>query len=64
MDSKTRGGTVAQGTPDSTEEQVQKNGDEKWQKFAEPRGWAVKWDGFALAGMEERRNRNVPPSRP
>ena len=25
-----------------------------WRKFAEPRGWAVKWDGFGLPGVRER----------
>jgi hypothetical protein len=60
MDPKTRGGKVAQGTPASTEEQVQKNADEKWLKFREPRGWAAKWDGFALAGAVERRREGNP----
>jgi hypothetical protein len=60
MDPKTRGGTVTQRTPASTEEQVQKNADEKWLKFREPRGWAAKWDGFALTGAVQRRNANTP----
>ena len=30
------------------------------QKFAEPRGWALKWDGFALSMMGERRNGRTP----
>ena len=25
-----------------------------WEKFAEPRGWALKWDGFALSKTEDR----------
>ena len=25
-----------------------------WRKFAEPRGWAVKWDRFGLPGVRER----------
>ena len=29
-----------------------------WEKFAEPRGWALKWDGMALAGVLERRSGN------
>ena len=60
MDPKTRGETVAQGTPASAEEQVQRNGDEKWRKFREPRGWAAKWDGFALAGAVQRRRESNP----
>ena len=60
MDPKTRGGEVAQGTPASEEEQVHKNGRETWQKFREPRGWAAKWDGFALAGAVERRRESNP----
>ena len=60
MDPKTRGKKVAKGTPASTEEQVHKNSDEKWLKFKEPRGWAAKWDGFALAGAVERRREGNP----
>ena len=60
MDPKTRAGTVAPGTPASEEEQVHMNGRETWQKFREPRGWAAKWDGFALAGAVERRRERNP----
>jgi len=60
MDPKKRGEKAAKGTPASTEEQVHKNGDQKWQKFREPRGWAAKWDGFALAGAVERRREGNP----
>jgi len=27
-----------------------------WRKFAEPRGWSVRWDGFALSRIWDRRN--------
>ena len=60
MDPKTRGETVARGTPASAEQQAQMNADGKWQKFREPRGWAAKWDGFALAGVVERRRESNP----
>lgn len=33
-----------------------------WRKFAEPRGWAVKWDGFALPGVRERPAENAQAS--
>jgi hypothetical protein len=62
MDAKTHVRTVAQEAPASTQEQVQRNGNGMWQKFAEPRGWAAKWDGFALAGAVQRRNANAPDS--
>jgi len=29
------------------------------EKFLEPHGWALKWDGSALAEAEERRNSTV-----
>ena len=60
MDAKNRVRTVDQEAPASTQERVQRNGKEIWQKFAEPRGWAAKWDGFALAGAVQRRNANTP----
>jgi hypothetical protein len=28
--------------------------DGRWEKFAQPRGWALKWDGAALAGIQAR----------
>jgi len=58
MDPKNRVRTVDQKAPAQTQERVQRNGNEN--KFAEPRGWAAKWDGFALAGAVQRRNANTP----
>ena len=48
----------AQDATGSTQEQVRADG--MWRKFAEPRGWAVKWDGAALDGMPGRRDRVAP----
>ncbi|HQE93757.1 MAG TPA: hypothetical protein PLH19_13205 [Anaerolineae bacterium] len=25
-----------------------------WESFPEPRGWAMRWDGFALSGSAQR----------
>jgi len=25
-----------------------------WEKFAKPRGWALRWDGFALSEIRKR----------
>ena len=32
-----------------------------WKKFAEPHGWALKWDGFGLSEIGERQNGCVLP---
>ena len=48
----------AQDAAGSTQEQMRADG--MWRKFAEPRGWAAKWDGAALDGMPERRDRVSP----
>ena len=61
MDAQTGVQMVAQDAASSTQEQARENGAAPWNKFAEPRGWALKWDGFALSRMEERSNGHTPP---
>ena len=39
----------------SSREQAQGKKGGAREKFAEPRGWSLKWDGFALSGMGEQR---------
>jgi hypothetical protein len=34
--------------------QARENGRGVWRKFAEPRGWALKWDGTALFMVRRR----------
>jgi len=46
----------AQDATGSTQEQVRTDG--MWRKFAEPRGWAAKWDGAALDGFGDRERQN------
>jgi hypothetical protein len=41
-------------------EREPENSDGTWRKFAEPRAWALKWDGFALSKTGERRDGRVP----
>jgi hypothetical protein len=54
MAAQNRVQTSAQETTRSAREPVPENKDAA--KFAEPRGWALKWDGFALSMMGEQRN--------
>ena len=55
MAAQNRVQTSDQETTRSAREPVQENKDAAV-KFTEPRGWALKWDGFALSTMGERRN--------
>ena len=55
MAAQNRVQTSAQETTRSVKEPVQEK-ENAAAKFAEPRGWALKWDGFALFTMGERRN--------
>ena len=60
MEPKNRSQKAAQDATSSTQEQVRADGEGTWRKFAEPRGWALRWDGFALSGAPEHRGRHVP----
>ena len=60
MEPKDRSQKAAQDATSSTEEQVRADQQIAREKFAEPRGWALKWDGFALGGAPERRGRHAP----
>ena len=60
MEPKDRSQKAAEDATSSTEEQVRADGTGDWRKFAEPRGWALKWDGFALGGAPERRDGYAP----
>ena len=62
MDAQTRVQMAAQDAASSTQKQVRESGNGTWRKFAEPRSWALKWDGFALARMGEQRNGHTPPA--
>ncbi len=44
----------------STTEQGLESNDETWEKFPEPQGWALKWDGFALSEIREQQNGRAP----
>ena len=44
----------------STGEQAQGRRSGARKRFAEPRGWALKWDGVALSRLENRRNGHTP----
>ena len=61
MAAQNRVQTSAQEATRSAREPVQEKKDGA-RKFAEPRGWALKWDGFALSMVGERRNRRTPTS--
>jgi len=37
-------------------EQAQENYGRSREKFAEPRGWAMMWDGFTMSKAEERQD--------
>ena len=50
----------AQEAARSTAEQVLKKSDATWEKFPEPRGWALKWHGFALSEIREQKKRHAP----
>ena len=63
MDAQNRTQGSAQQAARSAEEQAQDTSNGTWRKFAEPRGWALKWDGFALAGVGEPQNGRVPSSK-
>ena len=55
--------TTDQAAPfSSSAEDGAAKGNGTWRKFAEPRGWAVKWDGFGLPGVRDRQvgNAQVP----
>jgi hypothetical protein len=60
MKAQNRDQMFAQQAAGSTAEQVQGSSKETWKKFAEPRGWALKWDGFALSEIEEWQNGRAP----
>jgi len=55
MTAQDRVRTSAREGAGSTGERVQERRSGTRKKFAEPRGWALKWDGFALSGMGEQR---------
>jgi hypothetical protein len=38
----------------TTAEQTPEVSGGAWEKFAEPRGWALKWDGFSLHRVQKR----------
>jgi len=44
----------------SRAEQVLENSDATWEKLPEPRGWAPKWDGFALSEIREQQKGPAP----
>lgn len=56
MDAQDRVQRFAREADCSTAGQALEGSDETRTKFAEPRGWALKWDGFALSEAEERQN--------
>jgi hypothetical protein len=60
MAAQNRVQTSAQGATRSAGERVQENRSGAREKFPEPRGWALKWDGFALSMVRERRNGRTP----
>ena len=62
MDAQNRARRFAQETACSTAEQGPEHSSEAWRStvFAEPRGWALRWDRFALSEIRERQGEFTP----
>ena len=60
MNARNRGQTSTRQAPRPEVEQGREHGNGTWHKFAEPRGWALKWDGFALSEIGEHQNGRMP----
>ena len=50
MNTQPRNQESARDAARSTQGQARADRPATHEKFAEPRGWALRWDGFALAG--------------
>ena len=50
MNTQPRNQESAKDSARSTQGQARTGQPSTREKFAEPRGWALRWDGFALAG--------------
>ena len=63
MDAQDRVRKSAQEATRPTAEQGLQDSSRACEEFAEPRGWALKWDGFALSGILDRSGaRSTRPS--
>ena len=60
MNARNRGQTSTRQAPRSAAAQGVERSDGTWRKFAEPRGWALKWDGSALAEIGKHQNVRMP----
>lgn len=34
----------------------------RWDKFPQPRGWSLQWDGSSIAAIQEFKTRQTPPT--
>ena len=60
MNARNRGRMPTREASRSTVVQGVERSDGTWREFAEPRGWALKWDGFALSEIGEHQNGWMP----
>ncbi len=60
MDAQNRTRMFAQEAACSTAERRLGSSKGVREKFAEPRGWALKWDRFALSEIGERQDKQAP----
>ncbi len=60
MDAQNRAQGPTQEADHSTAKPEPKNSNRAREKFAEPRGWAMKWDGFGLSEIGTRQDRDIP----